>query len=823
MKNPKITSVVFWPLFFVFCLFASCGGGGGSGVSNDTEVEYGSELNSDWDVVDLDCEGTVTDGTFTADDALAELTIADGVMSPCVNSTSDPTIETTSSKPSGFDINTDSSEENVTWDGLYYTFNLNGDMGFITTEDGAVSITLPYDIDLVSENTPINVFVRILNLEDNSLHDIWGNLSGGYITIETLGLPNEFTAAVIFNPYMDAVSSDAVQTMISPLKGVTSSTWGADKWCVIYDPFSDSLEDALQVLLGHTPGFDETRAAVKTYVADVTATVQAEFESKGFRAPNLHVDASWLDPCSNEYGANDRYTIHLSDNVSSYAPTVRGSYYGRVYIQYADLDDAKFPGSAYGSAKATIAHELLHAVQDGYMLSGETLDGYGEGTATTYSVTIDNDDVVSVRSGEAGETKLLSDFLTINKKGDDKAPSYANQDFFAYVANKYDSLTYGYLPGLFESLYDYIDESASDAANNSQALNIRYKPPRNILFNGMDAYFQDRFSKSLREIYLDFLRQRAFDHNEESQFGRTGETTSGFASNLFESGSIATVSINAATCDVTNSLGKFSNVAPYAARAIKITTSTATSAETGPKVSVILTPSSGSVGTEWGAISYRGGVSTEISTDSLEYTDFGGSSSDEVIIAIANTTNNSVGNMEFQVSCEDAEGGTDDGGNDNDDGEDTVSGTSTFTLTSFTQEGASITPAWISAGSTLSIGYSSMSIFVAESEVNDESGWQYQDYLLLQLSTMNVTGPGTYTVSGCYVESGAATLVYDSSNDDNNSCATGGTITFTEYGTSAGDHMTGSMNVTMGNLLSPEVTGTITATFDLVMGSSNAL
>ena len=91
------------------------------------------------------------------------------------------------------------------------------------------------------------------------------------------------------------------------------------------------------------------------------------------------------------------------------------------------------------------------------------------------------------------------------------------------------------------------------------------------------------------------------------------------------------------------------------------------------------------------------------------------------------------------------------------------------------------------------------------------------------MNTIDVTGPGTYSVDGCYADGGGVSLVYASTNPDNNSCAESGTITFTEYNTSAGGHMTGTMSVNTKTMLSPYVTGTVTATFDLVTGSSNGI
>lgn len=290
---------------------------------------------------------------------------------------------------------------------------------------------------------------------------------------------------------------------------------------------------------------------------------------------------------------------------------------------------------------------------------------------------------------------------------------------------------------------------------------------------------------------------------------------------------MASVSVNAGNCSVTGGRGRFTNVAPFAARALKITTSTASSASTGPTVTVALTPSSGSVGSTWGGFVSRSGVTAQLVSGTNEYNSFGESSSDQVIFAVANITNESTLSLDYEVTCKLAEGdsGSDDSSDDTGGG-DSGSGTSTFSLSTFSIEGESISPRYVWTGTALSIGWTKISVYVTESEITANSdAWASQNYLQFELSASNITGAGTYTVSGCYVESSQeATLLFNSDGSGTNYCSDSGTLTLTAFGTNEGDHITGSMTVAMDSIgVTPAVTGTIGATFDLVVGTSNGL
>lgn len=804
-------------LVFVLVLasvWTSCGGGGGGGGSTDD----GGTINEDWTVTELTCTGTVTGGTFS-DDTGASIYVGSGELSTCVNATSDPTVQA-ASLPSGFDVHTTEGDINVTTGGNGYAFSINGDSGFTTTTNSAVTITLPFDTTNIPSADRTNatmIFVRIYTNDDSSLVDINGTISGNTITVETQGLPEGFTAAVIYNPNMRvAVSAPIALPSISSKTFKTMTNlppWPGRTWCAYYNVSSTVLISAVKTKLGisTTPTPTQILNAITTYVVTAATEAQTIYETAGFRAPNLFVSTSASDPC----GTN-AYAMHVIEEGSNFQPndpveviTPEGNHYGRIYINAEDIKDpvAKGPGDTGSVKGGSVAHEMLHAIQNGYELLGITLKGYREGTATTYGMTIDQGGAITVRSYATNETELMTDFLTANRRGTDQYLAYANQDFFAYVAKEYASDSLGYLADLFEDLSDAIDTySAAQTTTNKRAA-YKKQPPRNILFEAMDENFGLTFGLTLNNIYLDFLKQRAFVHNASSQFGRNNETTSGFASELFQSSTtktengLVTVTVNADTCNVIDGSGTFANVSPYAARALEIITSTAST--TGKKLTITLTPATGAVGSTWGGSYYHNGATTALSGNETVINTFGTTEDDEVDIAFANITTDTPMYVQYQVTC----------------GDTPTPPATVFTVTNFSLPSVTFSPQY---ESTFAWG-GFVAVDVSELTQAD-SAWASQKYLQIQFVLADISGPGTYTISGCYYDSGGhgnAAMLFQVVSGGAVYCATSGTLTLTAFDSAAGSHITGNFSVNMEDIYNVTSTGSISADFDLTVGDSN--
>ncbi len=801
---------------------SSSAGGGGSGTDDsdddsstdttDTEessTEEGSSINDGWEVESLTCTGTVTGGTFVDDSGLASVSVDDGEMSPCVNATADPTLTSSLTLADGMTLDEDEGESNVTDGGAAYDFDIQGDDGFDTTTSGDVTITLPFDTDLVpvADRTSLNVFVRILDLDDYSEADLTGTISGGTITVESAGLPRAFSAAVVYNADMEEVDSESSESALvsSAPKDLTGvPPWPANRWCVVFNPSSAALINAVKSVEGiaGTPTLDQIQSAMQDYVAGSAVSNQDSMEAAGLRAPNLYVASTAAGPCGATSGTTKRYMIHMKTgstlfraNDLSEVVNPDGNHYGRLYI---DPKYIAYPTTnALGGIRSIVGHEMLHAVQSGYELMTWTTKGYTEGTATVYQMTINNGGTIAVRSSGSDETKMLSDYLGTDGQETTANVEYANQDFFAYVGRKYHGGSLGYLAGMYEEMHDEI-EAAVSGLSVAEAAALRKRPPRDLLLEAIDSYFQSGLSTpaSLVEIYLDFLRQRAFDHNTESQFGRSGETVIGFADELFQTSSssgsnaIASVIVNADDCSMGGETGTFGSVAPLAARAIQITTGSTYSA--GRKITVTLTPSSGAIGTTFDGFSYRNGTSDDLSS-SNEFTSFGSSSTDEIDIAVANITTDTSLYFDYEVTCDDTEE------------EEEETGANSFSFTQFSAS-ETFTPVY-------AVGQSHKIIVGSSSDVSDNP--------VLVLFLNGVSGTGTYTLS----ESGSPMDLMYYTSGINTYHQTGGTLTLTAFGTSNGDHMTGSFTASIEDDTAPPdtQTGTIGATFDIVVGEQGAL
>ena len=817
-----------------------CAACGSSDSSSSTESTEGSALNSEWDTAAITCEGTITGGTFTdAAGSGAQVVVADGEITPCVNATTTPTMAAATSLPDGFDLRATEGNVNVTQSGTAYTFTLNGDRGTVSTTEGAITLTLPFDLTLITtvadRTDTTKVFVRIFNLEDGSVLNVTGTISGGTITIDIRELPTQFTAAVIYNPNMAAAESVAAANamIVADIAKAAATSWPAQKWGGGYNTQSASTQTALGSAVAAT-----MQTLIKAAVSNMAANVQATYQNAGFAAPSMYIASTAADPCGGTLGTDKRYIVHIDDIGTHYTytedPTQSANeiYYGRINIQpeYLAAAASKALGET-GSVKSVFAHELLHAIQRSYGLSkpgNRTMQGYIEGSATTYGMTIDQSGTVSVRTIDTQEIWLLSDFLMTNLRASGTVPAwapYANQDFFAYVGLEYNSSSLDYLSGLFQQFNDDIEAEATAAADSAAADNARYQPLRSMLLGSMDTFFQSEFGSSLEDVYLDFLKQRAFAHNASSQFGRTGETTSGFAQDLFVAdttdatkNSILSVTVDPDECTVTNATGGFGSVAPLATRVVMITATKAASTTTYPTVSITLTPATGSVGDTWGGFSYRSGTTLAISSGANTFTSFGTAATDKIIVTLANITQEGRTSFNYEVTCDGAGGGGGGGGGD----------LNTFTLTDFTLPGeGSMTPAWMYLMPDMA-GSGVLDAAIA-STTDLTATYKYKN-LQVQMSTSLITGPGTYTILGNNVFTGPAVILYSPGTDAGWAGtgkvfeSTGGTITLSAWGTATGDHITGSFAATMeDDTTTPVTTGTMGATFDFVVGAMNDL
>ncbi len=813
---------------------AACGGGSDSGAAATTPTT-GSGINSTWTSESLKCTGTVTGGTFSSGTGA---TVNVGSMPTCVNATTDPTITATTTQPSGLDIRTTEGDVNVTT-GSFYAFTINGDRGFTTTSASAVSVMLPFDPTLIAtvpdRTNSVKVFVRIFNQDDNALIDVTGTISGGTITITTRGLPKNFTAAVIYNPDMDTTTPDSPAPSISVGKGVLKTLtdkppWPAKTWCAIYNPKSTVLIDAVSTKDGITsPTAAQIKTAIKTYIANNAVAAQTIYEAAGFRAPNLFIATTATEPCTT-LGTTPRFTIHVIESGSYFqgdddkeAITPDGNHYGREYINAARIKDSASKASGdLGSIKASVAHEMQHAIQYGYEIYGSPSKGYKEAASTSYGMTIDQGGTITVRSGSPEETFAMSDFL-MDYDTTTTAAAYSNQDFFAYVGKQYNSGSLSFIVGLWEQISDDIDLAALGAVDTATADSIRQSPTLPMMASSMDLYFRGKFGSSLEDIYLDFLKQRTMDHNANSQFGRVGETTTGFAKDLFTvdptdstKDSLQVITINPTDCTVTDGSGGFGSVAPMAARAVRIVASGAAATTTYPTITLTLKPQSGAMNDKWAGY-YRRTGSAKTLTDSNTFTSFGAAATDEIDLVVANVTQDTPSSITYEAKCEGAGGG---GGGGS-------AAVNTFAIDTFTLPTEST---WIPAYADMMPDMGSGISIAAVAATSDIMNMVAYQNIQIQFNTSLVTGPGTYTIIGNDPTVGAAAVLY--SPGTTAALAGGhyvyssisGTVTLSAWGTAIGDHITGTFTSTLQETdTTPSKSGGMSGTFDFVVGAANVL
>lgn len=805
--------------FIIMIAFMGCGGSSSGTTDIPSDDTTGSGLNSDWESTKVNCTGTVTGGTFSdSAGAGASVYIKDGEFPACVNATESPTVTAVSSLPTGFDVKTADGDVNATSGGVGFLFDLKSERGFSTNTSGAVTITLPIDTSKVPSEilstTTVKVFVRIFTHDDSSLIDIIGTVGASSITVESRGLPVQFTAAVIYNSNMTYISTEEISTpaSISVLKNVTSNPpWPARRWLVSYNASSATLITAVQNVLGIAvaPTAAQITQVITDSVVAAAKSNQEKYETAGFRAPNistLNLPTSIIP-----YETKSHYILHLVDGGSVFQPqdaseiiSPDGNRYGRIYIGAGRIDDATT--SSLGSIKASTAHETLHAIQNGYELSFTDLTrGYKEGASTVYGMTRDNSDTITVRSSGAEETFLLSNFLmSTGTDADDWAISYANQDFYAYVGKKYNAGALDYISGLFEKIRTEVDANTSSFFGTMFSVFLGGTSVRQIMYGAMDSYFQTTLGHTLNEIYLDFLKQRTFEHNAESQFGRAGETVNGFASDLYADGAgtldaIEDVTLIASNCGMIHSTGSFGSVAPYAARVVRITATTPSTDATGPTLKVQFTPITGVIGSSWAGYSFRNGAAGTIIAGENTFTDFGRSANEELVFTIANLSDRILSTVNYSVTCELSSSG---GGGDN-----------TFDLTTFTLPNITFDPAYIIPAT---MPNDIMFLLGNESSSSDA---QLVPYMVVQINSALVTGAGTYDVSSCYTDdaAGYVSIMFVSPETLTIYCSTSGTADFSVFGSTSGSRVTGTITTTMENILSIVTTGSVKMTFDFAV------
>lgn len=565
----------------------------------------------------------LTGGTFKDPGGNAAVTIANGTI-PSSLAVSKPAMTAAASLPAGLAIDTADGEKNVTQGAAGYGFDLTGQGGFTTAIAGAVTLSLPFNAALVPSADLAHgarVLVRIHDPQTGSVADLTGDITtaGGVslLTVELRGLPQRFTAAVVYSPNMESVVADTAVMSVEPPSFVAKAgtTWPAQAWCVIYRRTEAELVTAVQSLYGlpGPPTAAQIRTAVVDKVGGAARKSQAIYQTDGFNGPNLYIGRTACRDSVARYNVHlvtDPDGSHFTQDDANEQANAANTHYGRLYIANKRIADSA--ATNLGSVLASVSHEMQHAIQSNYGMLSYAAKGFTEGTATTYGKTIDNNQVVRVRS----ETEWLDHRLM----EPDENNRYNNEDFFAYVARQYNGGRLNYVSGLWSSLQSSLGtpSAASWAAH----------------MGAFDTYLKASFAQPLTAVYLDFVRQRALDHNANSQFGRPGEVAAGFAANLFPGR--YTQAVDVATCDKSKTVAKGSNLAEYTTTAlIARATGVLPPGVAGRTLNVKIVPKTGAIGGTWSGFTYRAGKSDTLAAVN-KFPDFGKVAGEEIVLLVAN-------------------------------------------------------------------------------------------------------------------------------------------------------------------------------------------
>lgn len=466
-----------------------------------------------------DTQGEVTEsidengGTIELNRAI--LTIPEGTL----QETTDITL-----KLNGEDVDVQLSENEQAKSGVY---TISHDAGFpLFAAAESFSLALPIEDSTISKSEVRRETVYLRIMTDDGSFRLLGTINGNNLQVNLNSLPESADVQVVFNPNMRRVISE-----IDDAKILTQNPpWRTTRWECVYDSSLSALRQVVADLRGIAID-SVTDATVEDVVSEKVANNARDganyYQNLGLREANLEVT---------DVDSLSLMTIHIDDYV-------RGSHYrngffgfGQLNVDVQRIDDT--PSYYLGSVRSSITHEMFHACFNGYELNTTIVTspaskGFNEGLATTMGHTIDDGDI-SVRSTNV---HMLNN--SIGAPGD---VAYDNDDWFAYVGKRFDDGSLLYVGG-----------HGTDATGASNGLleQMRIETSGHIYFlqnsvleafrSAMQKSFESQFSLNLSEIYWDYARNRAYEHNDESRLrsSDSGITRYSLDTSVFDSAFIA--------------------------------------------------------------------------------------------------------------------------------------------------------------------------------------------------------------------------------------------------------------------------------------------
>jgi len=516
-----------------------------------------------------------------------------------------------------------------------------------------ITVTLTYDDSSVTGGTEdsLHIYVLVQDDETGAIFPLMGDLdvTTNTITVKTKGFLKKATFTVVYNPNRAAIASDdtSVPTLLDDESYLTASTWPTNVWCVTYDPTNAELKTVAASLTSGATADTITAAQIRTvlatYVASRARRAGNDFQTLGLRAPYLYLQSSTAGTRSCSGTTSSVYFVHMGDS-SKYIPSSSsepvdldslsnfGSRFGQLLLDYGHIDGYSNSTDS-GTSEDVVTHEMLHAVQSGYELTGAgfRMKGIKEGSAATVGKTFDGSGTTTsepqVRTLKSTEIFPLAAWLMIPNSG----WRYSNQDFFAYVARKYNSNSYDFLPTFYAAIRNRVAALSTAAERSRPPYATIYTALDDAMSNGIDS------SLTLKDAYFQFAVDRLVEHSSDSQFGRSGEvTTAGtLATDLLIKGGLQdSLSGDPDTLNVT----EVSNaMLYYTTRVFQVIPTSVSDDSNGVRLTVTITPSSGSVGTDFYVKYYRAGsaAGTTVTSSSFEVANWGKTTSDQIIVVVS--------------------------------------------------------------------------------------------------------------------------------------------------------------------------------------------
>ena len=324
-------------------------------------------------------------------------------------------------------------------------------------------------------------------------------------TAELMKLWDGWTMGVVTNPglIVTSTTTPGPASDVSTTGWVTPTDWETCEFRVVDDAHAAS-------------------AAFKSGIPSGMKRACEHLRGAEFRSPQL-----WMDRSRNRKervlhlvqgtGPNDPETsFSLSTGEEAEAFSIAGytdaqmQSLGQVYFNWDGWTAVEQP-NGWSYENITI-HELLHAVQAGYDFrgkwwrSGETWRhsalGIMEGTATLVGQAFQSNPN-GIYGGDIPvrlpDPPAKVDQPVLWPSG---VQAYARQDFFAYVAKRWNGGSLRDLRWLFQHLSDQTDKQFGKSAEEYWTL---YR-------KAMDIHYQSAFGISLPELYAEYARDRAYRH-----------------------------------------------------------------------------------------------------------------------------------------------------------------------------------------------------------------------------------------------------------------------------------------------------------------------